>query len=66
MRLDGPDAAHQAKAVRADGGTSRRLGFVVGLLVLLDLEQVSHLCELFGALVLDQETVVTNAMEVVR
>ena len=46
-------------------GIRRRLGLVAGLLDPLDLEQVSHTCELFAALGLGEEAGVTNAMEAV-
>ena len=76
MRRDAPHVAHEAAAIRADGeefvkgvclwlGIRRRWGSVVGLFGPLDLEQVSHMCELFAALALGEETVVTNAMEAV-
>jgi hypothetical protein len=70
VRRDGPDAAHEAAAIRADGerfvrglrlrlGTLRR-GFAVGL-----VKQVAHVREGVASVAFGEEAVVTDAVEAV-
>ena len=73
---DGFNAAHEAPAIwAAHEGVANGVGFWVAARRLLridllrplgrDVEQVSHICELFAALAFGEETVVTNAMQAV-